>query len=107
MSQSQKQSPAEWARSVDPARDETSIRTLARAIEMHAERTDVGVYRVWGGRDPHWVNLYDTNQDRCDCAHHLLGMKVCKHIMAALLREGMPLVVKAVPFLTPGDSHEH
>jgi hypothetical protein len=40
------------------------------------------------------VDLYTTDLPRCDCADHL--WRDCKHILAALLREGDERVLAAV-----------
>jgi len=36
---------------------------------------------------------------RCDCGDHLWRERICKHILAALLREGNERVVEALPTL--------
>jgi hypothetical protein len=42
------------------------------------------------------VDLYTAAQPRCDCADHLWRESMCKHILAALIREGDERVVLAV-----------
>jgi uncharacterized Zn finger protein len=69
---------------------------LERALELAAERVGPGRYRVKGGAQEHWVDLFSAAQPRCDCGDHLWREAVCKHILAALLREGDPRVVAGV-----------
>jgi hypothetical protein len=42
------------------------------------------------------VDLYTTSIPRCDCGDHLWRERICKHILAALLREGNERVVSAL-----------
>ena len=53
-------------------------------------------YRIRGGDMEHWVDLYTTSHPRCDCGDHLWRERICKHILAALLREGNERVVSAL-----------
>ena len=69
---------------------------LERSLQLHGERMGDGRYRVVGGKEPHWVDLYTARTPRCDCADHLWRDQVCKHILAALLREGNERVVRAL-----------
>ncbi len=69
---------------------------LERSLELAGERVGEGRYRVTGGIEPHWVDLYTTNHPRCDCADHLWREVICKHILAALLREGNEQVIEAL-----------
>lgn len=69
---------------------------LGRSLLLHGERVGDGRYRVTGGMHDHWVDLYTTSHPRCDCGDHLWRERVCKHILAALLREGHDPVVEAV-----------
>lgn len=69
---------------------------LERSLELEVKPTGRGRYRVSGGREAHWVDLYTRNQPRCDCGDHLWREQVCKHILAALLREGDERVLRAV-----------
>jgi uncharacterized Zn finger protein len=71
-------------------------RRLERGVELVAIRLGHGRYRVIGGAEEHWVDLATPNQPRCDCGDHLWRDQVCKHILAALLREGDPDVIGAV-----------
>jgi hypothetical protein len=79
----------EAAGGVDPAR-------LERGVVLEAVRVGPGRYRVTGGADEHWVDLLTPNQPRCDCGDHTWRESVCKHILAALLREGSEEVITAV-----------
>jgi hypothetical protein len=65
-------------------------------VTLSAVRTGRGRYRVTGGAEEHWVDLLTPNQPRCDCGDHLWRERVCKHILAALLREGDPEIISAV-----------
>jgi hypothetical protein len=69
---------------------------LERSLELQGERVGHGRYRVTGGTQDHWVDLYSSAHPRCDCGDHLWREQVCKHILAALLREGDARVVRAL-----------
>ena len=69
---------------------------LERGLSLDSERVGHGRFRVRGGAQDHWVDLYSTSHPRCDCGDHLWREQVCKHILAALLREGHDPVVEAV-----------
>ncbi|HJU91167.1 MAG TPA: SWIM zinc finger family protein [Gemmatimonadaceae bacterium] len=69
---------------------------LERSLGLVGEKVGDGRYKVAGGREPHWVDLYTANHPRCDCADHLWREALCKHILAALLREGHEQVIRAV-----------
>jgi hypothetical protein len=69
---------------------------LGRSLLLHGERVGDGRYHVTGGEHDHWVDLYSTSHPRCDCGDHLWREQVCKHILAALLREGHDPVVDAL-----------
>ena len=69
---------------------------LERSLQLTGERIGVGRYRVSGGSQTHWVDLYRTAHPRCDCGDHLWREQICKHILAALLREGTDRVVAAL-----------
>jgi uncharacterized Zn finger protein len=77
---------------IDPCR-------LERSLQLRAERLGGRRYRVAGGRDAHWVDLADRAVPLCDCGDHLWRDAVCKHILAALLREGDPRVLAALGLL--------
>jgi hypothetical protein len=66
---------------VDPAR-------LRKAMRLEARRVGSGQYEVRG----HWVDLYSPDVPRCDCADHLWKDQICKHMLAAMLAEGDPVV---------------
>ena len=69
---------------------------LERSLGLRGERVGHGRYRVTGGSQDHWVDLYTLSIPRCDCGDHLWRERVCKHILAALLREGDEMVVGAL-----------
>ena len=69
---------------------------LERSLELEGERVGHGRYRVSGGSSVHWVDLYSSAHPRCDCGDHLWREQICKHILAALLREGNERVVRAL-----------
>lgn len=69
---------------------------LERSLGLETERIGEGRYYVRGGSSEHWVDLYTTSVPRCDCGDHLWREQVCKHILAALLREGNERVVRAL-----------
>jgi hypothetical protein len=69
---------------------------LGRSLELHGERVGDGRYHVTGGEHDHWVDLYTTSHPRCDCGDHLWRERICKHILAALLREGHERVVESL-----------
>ena len=69
---------------------------LERSLLLAGDRVGTGQYHVTGGAHDHWVDLYAAQHPRCDCGDHLWRDQVCKHILAALLREGNPQVVSAL-----------
>jgi hypothetical protein len=69
---------------------------LERSLGLRSERIGVGRFRVTGGDQDHWVDLYTASHPRCDCGDHLWRERICKHILAALLREGNERVVSAL-----------
>ncbi|HEU4560634.1 MAG TPA: SWIM zinc finger family protein [Longimicrobium sp.] len=69
---------------------------LERGVTLVAECIGRGRYRVHGGAEEHFVDLSTPNTPRCDCGDHLWRDRVCKHILAALLREGDAEVIAAV-----------
>lgn len=75
------------------------LERLERSLGLHSERIGDGRYRVTGGDQDHWVDLYTTSHPRCDCGDHLWRERICKHILAALLREGNERVVGALGML--------
>ena len=72
------------------------LERLGRSLLLHGERVGDGRYHVTGGEHDHWVDLYTTSHPRCDCGDHLWREQICKHILAALLREGHDRVVDAL-----------
>lgn len=72
------------------------LERLERGLLLDGERVGEGRYRVRGGSQDHWVDLYTTSHPRCDCGDHLWRDRICKHILAALLREGNERVVQAL-----------
>ncbi len=69
---------------------------LERCLGLVAERAGPGRYRIVGGSQDHWVDLYTASHPRCDCGDHLWRDRICKHILAALMREGNEPVIRAV-----------
>ncbi len=69
---------------------------LERSLELQGSRIAPGRYRITGGSQTHWVDLYTASLPRCDCGDHLWRERVCKHILAALLREGDERVLAAL-----------
>ena len=69
---------------------------LERSLELHGHRVGPGRYRVTGGLQTHWVDLYTASLPRCDCGDHLWREQICKHILTALLREGDERVLAAL-----------
>ncbi|MGN6393227.1 MAG: SWIM zinc finger family protein [Gemmatimonadales bacterium] len=69
---------------------------LERCLKLRALRTGAGRYQVAGGEQAHWVDLYTSGIPRCDCGDHLWRDQLCKHILAALLREGDERVLSAL-----------
>lgn len=69
---------------------------LERSLGLRVQPTGRGRYRVTGGTEPHWVDLYNAAHPRCDCGDHLWREQICKHILAALLREGNERVLRAL-----------
>jgi hypothetical protein len=69
---------------------------LERSLALKGNRVGDGRYHFTGGAQEHWVDLYTASYPRCDCGDHLWREQVCKHILAALLREGNERVVRAL-----------
>ncbi|MEJ7810161.1 MAG: SWIM zinc finger family protein [Gemmatimonadaceae bacterium] len=69
---------------------------LERSLRLTVEKTEPGRYAVGGGQEEHWVDLYSAQHPRCDCGDHLWRETICKHILAALLREGNERVIGAL-----------
>lgn len=69
---------------------------LERSLKLDGRRVGDGRYHVVGGDHDHWVDLYTMSVPRCDCGDHIWRDRICKHILAALLREGNDTVVRAL-----------
>jgi hypothetical protein len=69
---------------------------LERCLGLVVEPAGPGRYVVTGGDEPHWVDLYSRFVPRCDCGDHLWRERICKHILAAMLREGDERVIREV-----------
>ena len=91
----------DWMRiPLDPKADGgVDLDRLARSLMLRGDRVGRGRYRFTGGAHEHWVDLHTAAQPRCDCGDHLWRDRVCKHILAALLREGNERVIEALPRL--------
>lgn len=61
---------------------------VERGVQLECEAAGDGRYKVTGGDSVHWVDLESCDQPRCDCGDYLWRDAVCKHIIAARLREG-------------------
>ncbi len=72
------------------------VARLERSLGLRAEHVGEGRYRIVGGDHEHWVDLYSSSHPRCDCGDYLWRDRVCKHILAALMREGNERVIQAV-----------
>ena len=72
------------------------VARLERALGLRAEHVGHGRYRIVGGQTDHWVDLYSSAHPRCDCGDYLWRDTVCKHILAALMREGNESVIRAI-----------
>ena len=81
---------------IDIERVGIDLDRLERSLGLRAERVGPGRFRIDGGQHSHWVDLYTTDLPRCDCADHLWRERLCKHILAALLREGDERVLVAL-----------
>jgi hypothetical protein len=69
---------------------------LERCLGLEVECIGPGQYCVTGGTEPHFVDLRERLLTRCDCGDHLWRERVCKHILAAMLREGDERVIRGV-----------
>jgi hypothetical protein len=81
--------PDQNAFPIDPVR-------LERCLELRTFHLDSGRYQIAGGAQTHWVDLISADVPRCDCGDHLWRERACKHILAALLREGDERVLAAL-----------
>jgi hypothetical protein len=85
-----------WETGQELAAGSIDLPRLERSLTLRTLRIGRGQYAVSGGAVTHWVDLYGANQPRCDCGDHVWRDQVCKHILAALLREGNERVLGAV-----------
>ena len=69
---------------------------LERSLALKGKRVGEDRYYFTGGSQEHWVDLYTAQHPRCDCGDHLWRERICKHILAALIREGNERVVRAL-----------
>ena len=76
--------------------EEIDLHRLERGLSLEGEPLGDGRWLVAGGSEPHWVDLRTPNYPRCDCGDYLWRERTCKHILAALLREGHPGVISAL-----------
>ena len=81
---------------IDFASVSIDLTRLERSLELEGHRVGPGRYRVSGGAQTHWVDLFASDLPRCDCGDHLWRDRICKHILAALLREGDERVLTAL-----------
>jgi hypothetical protein len=72
------------------------IARLERSLALKGRTVGNGRYHFSGGRQDHWVDLYTAGYPCCDCGDHLWRERICKHILAALIREGNEGVVRAL-----------
>lgn len=76
---------------------EVDLDRLERGVQLVCERVGSGKYRVAGGATTHWVDLGASGAGpKCDCGDYLWRDRVCKHILAAMLREGDTTVISAI-----------
>jgi hypothetical protein len=61
---------------------------VERGVQLECDPIGDGRYRVTGGDSDHWVDLVSRDHPRCDCGDYLWRDVICKHIVAAMLREG-------------------
>lgn len=78
------------------SRGPIDIGRLERALGLRAEPAGLGRYRIIGGESEHWVDVHAASHPHCDCGDYIWRDRVCKHIMAALMREGNERVIRAV-----------
>ena len=76
--------------------ESVDLSRLERSLGLDVRPAGRGRYRVSGGSEPHWVDLHTADHPRCDCGDHLWRDGMCKHILAALLREGDERVAHAL-----------
>lgn len=59
---------------------------LARAVHLNLEPLPGGRWKVFGGQEPHVVDL--RLRPPCDCVDAALRDGPCTHVLAARLRQG-------------------
>lgn len=64
------------------------VETVQRAMELTVEMLGRGRFKVSGGYEPHYLDLYDPEHNRCDCHDHNWRNRMCKHLAAVLIRLG-------------------
>lgn len=72
----------------DEAYDTLTPTTVERALDLTVVAMGRGRFRVEGGYEPHYVDLYDPEHTRCDCEDHNWRNRLCKHLAAVLIRLG-------------------
>lgn len=86
-----------WTPQIDiAAAGGVDLARLERSLELRVRRVGPGRYLVTGGEEPHWVDLYTRRLPRCDCGDHIWRERICKHILAVMLREGDERVISAI-----------
>ena len=72
---------------------------LMRAVHLTAEPTGLGdCFWISGGHRRHFV---DYRVESCDCEDHQLHGGLCKHLLAAGLYMGEPVIVRRLRFIVP------
>ena len=79
-----------------PGPDHIDLPRVERSLGLEVSSLGRGRFHVTGGAEPHWVDLRSPAHPRCDCGDHLWRDQMCKHILAARLREGDEDVLQAV-----------
>lgn len=92
-----------------PRQPRPAYERLEGALSLACESLGGGRYLVTGGREPHYV---DVPVPECDCPDWAFRSegRLCKHLVACQLREGVPAAVEALgryvdelcPLLGPG-----
>ena len=76
------------------------------ALRLHARRVGLHQYEVWGGAEPHFVDLNPRSACQCDCGDLTWrggpAPGPCKHMLRAMLAEGEPSILLAVAALVGG-----
>ena len=75
---------------------EIEMGRVERGVQLECEPVGDGRYKVTGGDTAHWVDLISRDHPRCDCGDYLWRDAICKHIIAARLREGDEVVLTQV-----------